>query len=543
MKGPLPTAALFALILAAAPPVPARQPAGDLGHIDFPTSGSPAAQARFLRGVLLLHSFEYDDAAGEFREAQKLQPDFAMAYWGEAMTHNHPLWKERDRDAALKVLERLAATPEMRQAKAPTRREKMYLETVELLYADGEKAARDRAYAGAMLRLHEEFPRDLDAASFYALSLLGTCEARRDFATYMRAAAIVEEVFASNPLHPGAVHYLIHSYDDPIHAPLGMRAARVYAKIAPAATHALHMPSHIFLALGMWDEVALSNEASWKASVERAQRLSLPSDAHSFHALSWLEYAYLQQGRYAEARQTLARMEEDARSSGSKKARAGLATMRAGYLVESRRWKEDVAPQRVESDDPSVRSLDLFVDGLSALETGDRAGAEKALARMSEDGRSDAPSAGHAHGGASASYSPGRVDVGPVLRQELEARILFSKGNIEQALATARQAAASEDGMSFEFGPPEIVKPTHELLGEMLLAANRPAEARKEFEAALARAPRRALSLLGLARAATTEGDTAAAAKAYGELGQVWARADADVPGRGEARRTGAGGS
>jgi len=530
----VPRAASLLLALALAAGVSAQEPGGDLGHIDFATSGQPAAQAHFLRGALLLHSFEYDDAAEEFRQAQKVEPGFAMAYWGEAMTCNHPLWMERDRDAARKVIERLGPTPQARQAKAPTRREKMYLEAVEALYAEGDKAERDRAYAEVMGRLHEEFPEDLDAASLYALALLGTCEGRRDFATYMRAAAIVEEVFARNPRHPGAAHYLIHCYDDPIHAPLGMRAARVYAKIAPAATHALHMPSHIFLASGMWDAVAASNEASWKASVDRARRLSLSADAHSFHALSWLEYAYLQQGRYADARKTLALMEEDAAATGSKSARASLAAMRAAYLVESGQWKGDVAGRHVDADDLWVRDRNAFVDGIAALETGDRAGAEKALAKMAA--RKEDAAGGHAHPGA-VSYRGARPDVDAVLRQELEARILFSQGKTEQALAVAKKAAEAEDTMSFDFGPPDIVKPTHELLGEMLLASNRASEARKQFEASLARAPRRALSLLGLARAASKEGDAAAAGKAYDELREVWARADADVPGLEEARR------
>jgi tetratricopeptide (TPR) repeat protein len=208
---------------------------GALGRTEFPTSGSPAAQEHFLRGALLLHSFEYPDAAEEFRKAQALEPGFAMAYWGEAMTYNHPLWMEQDRDEARKTLQKLAPTPAARLAKAPTPRERMYLEAVEALYGEGERDARDRAYAEAMRRLHEAFPEDLDAEALYALSLLGTTEGKRDFAVYMKAAALVEDVFAKNREHPGAAHYLIHCYDDPIHAPLGMRAARVYAGIAPAA--------------------------------------------------------------------------------------------------------------------------------------------------------------------------------------------------------------------------------------------------------------------------------------------------------------------
>ncbi|MGH9368033.1 MAG: tetratricopeptide repeat protein [Thermoanaerobaculia bacterium] len=528
---------LVLLVLALwAPLLRGQQPPGDLGRIDFPTSGSPEAQAHFLRGALLLHSFEYEDAAAEFRRARKIEPGFVMACWGEAMTFNHPLWMERDRDGARKALEELAASREARAGKAPTRREKMYLDAAEVLYADGEKAERDRAYAEAMHRLHEEFPEDLDAASFYALALLGTCEGRRDIPTYMRAAAVVEEVFARNPEHPGAAHYLIHSYDDPIHAPLGMRAARVYSKIAPAATHALHMPSHIFLASGMWDEVAASNEAAWQASLDRAARQKLGADAHSFHALSWLGYAYLQQGRYAEARRTLELMKRDAAKSGSKRARSHLVTMRAAYLVETGQWNGDAARRPVEADDLSPRNLELFVQGWRALETGDRAAAGQILRKMDTGGKKEGDGAGHAHAVSTADGS-GWLETDAVLRKELESKIAFAAGETDRALALAREAAALEDATSYEFGPPDIVKPAHELAGEMLLAAGRAAEARKEFEAALARAPRRAASLLGLARAASSQGDAVAARKAYGQLREVWKRADAGVAGLSEARR------
>ncbi|HVR10980.1 MAG TPA: hypothetical protein VMW75_23255, partial [Thermoanaerobaculia bacterium] len=322
---------------------PAPAGAGSLGEIRFPTSGAPAAQPDFERGVLLLHSFEYDDAAAAFREAERRDPGFAMAYWGEAMTHNHPLWHQQDLAAARAALERLAPTPEARRAKAPSAREKAWLGAVETLYGDGDKASRDGRYAAAMQRLAGDDRDDLEAASFYALALLGTCEAGREVPVYMRAAAVAEEVFARNPRHPGAVHYLIHSYDDPVHAPLGLRAARVYARIAPAAAHALHMPSHIFLALGMWDEVAASNEASWAASEERRRRLRLPLEERGYHALSWLAYAYLQQGRLRDARRLLAEMAADAAASGgSPRTREHLALMQAGYRMESRDWRADL---------------------------------------------------------------------------------------------------------------------------------------------------------------------------------------------------------
>jgi hypothetical protein len=526
----------FALIVAVwllAAGAVGEQP-GALGQTDFPTSGSPAAQARFLRGLLLLHSFEFDDAADEFRQAEKTEPGFAMAYWGEAMTFNHPLWMEQDREAALAALKKLAPTREERLAKAPTDREKGYLSAVEILYGDGDKPARDRAYAEAMRALHEKYPADLDAASFYALALLGTCEGKRDVSTYMKAAAVAEEVFANNPQHPGAVHYLIHCYDDPVHAPLGMRAARVYARIAPAAGHALHMPSHIFFASGLWEDAASSNRAAWKASIDRAERKKLGPDEHNDHALFWLEYAQLQMGQYTEARKTLATMESDVRESGSKRTRGHLVWMRAAYLIETRQWNGEVARISIRSDDLSQHGVGLFVEGLCALETGDRAAANGALAELRA---SLGSGEGHAHG-AAASYAMSRANnADPVLAKELQARILFAQGEQGQALALAREAAAAEDAMSFDFGPPPVAKPTHELLGEMLLATGRPAEARKEFEASLALGPGRALSLLGLARAAGASGDKAAAQEALAKLRENWRRADSDIPERAELER------
>ncbi|HEX7251692.1 MAG TPA: hypothetical protein VF376_02340, partial [Thermoanaerobaculia bacterium] len=441
-------------------------------------------------------------------------------------------WMEQNREAALEALRKLAPTREERLAKAPTEREKGYLSAVEILYGEGDKPSRDRAYAEAMQRLHEKYPDDLDAESLYALALLGTCEGKRDVATYMKAAAIAEEVFARNPQHPGAVHYLIHCYDDPVHAPLGMRAARVYAKIAPSAGHALHMPSHIFFAAGMWEEAAASNTAAWNASLERAKKKKLGPDDHNDHAIFWLEYAELQMGQHAEARRTLATMEADARENESKRTRGHLVWMRAAYLIETRQWNGDVARIAVKSDDLSQYGIALFVDGMRAVETGDRTSAEKALAALqASSGSGEA----HAHGGA-ASYATSRANnADPVLAKELEAKILFARGEKDRGLALAKEAAAAEDAMSFDFGPPTIAKPTHELLGEMLLASSRPADARKEFEASLALGPGRALSLLGLARAATQAGDAETARQAYTALGKNWRHADADLPEKTEA--------
>src|SRR5215831_7628458 len=232
------------------------------GQVSFANSGSEAAQTEFLLGLAQLHNFEYPDSANHFRRAQQVDPDFAMAYWGEAMTKTHPLWHQQNVSAAREVLNRLGATPEARLAKARSEREKAYLRAIEILYGEGTKEQRDKSYESAMADLHRRYSEDVDAASFYALAILGTAEQGRDFATYMKAAAVLEEIFPQHPDHPGIVRYLIHCYDDPIHAPLGLRAARIYATLAPDAGHAQHMTSHIFLALGMWDEVVRANETA-----------------------------------------------------------------------------------------------------------------------------------------------------------------------------------------------------------------------------------------------------------------------------------------
>src|SRR5437588_9487468 len=276
------------------------------GEVAFTNSGPAAVQSDFLHGLAQLHNFEYDDAAEHFRKAQQIAPGFAMAYWGEAMTKNHALWHEEDVSAARATLNRLSRTPEARLAKALTEREKLYFQSIEVLFGDGTKEERDRRYESVLAELHRKFPEDVDAASFYALAILGTAEHGRDFATYMRAAAVLEEVFPQHPRHPGVVHYLIHSYDDSIHAPLGLRAARIYAKIAPEAGHAQHMTSHIFLALGMWDDEVKANETAIDV-VNRVRQKAGKPPAMCGHYNEWLEYGYLQQGRVADARRKIGR--------------------------------------------------------------------------------------------------------------------------------------------------------------------------------------------------------------------------------------------
>ena len=294
------------------------QPASPLGRISFPTSGAAAAQAAFIRGVLLLHSFEYDEAIDAFRQAQKADPGFAMAYWGEALAYNQPLWLNENLDKARAVLGRLAGTRAARQAKAPTAREKGYLDAVERLFGDGDKPSRDRAYTERMAQLHAQFPEDDEASAFYALALLSTIPSgERNLPVSLKAGEIALAILKKNPEHPGANHYALHAFDDGEHAARALQAAKTYARIAPASSHARHMPSHVFLPLGMWDEAVASDESAFAASVEIAKRKGLPSSQYDFHALSWLHYEYLQQGRFAKAREAMKTVEDAIRAGGA----------------------------------------------------------------------------------------------------------------------------------------------------------------------------------------------------------------------------------
>jgi tetratricopeptide (TPR) repeat protein len=553
-----------------------RATAQELGVIDFPTSGSAAAQPLFIKGVLLMHSFEYDDAREAFLEAEKADPNFAMAYWGEAMTFNHAVWQRTSPDMAKAALNKLAPTADARRAKAPTEKEKDWLGAVERLYGAGDKLARDLAYADAMKRMHEKYPSDDEVKAFYALSLLGTSHSGRDVAIYMRAAALVEQVYAKNPQHPGAAHYLIHAYDDPVHAPLGQRYADAYSKIAPSASHALHMPSHIYVAMGMWEESAAINERSVKAADARREAKKLGVDQRGFHALLWLVYTYTQQGRYDEARNVLTQIDAAAKESGSERTRSHLALARAAWLIETRKWGEAKTAVDAKGLPKDAAIADLFAIGFAAVRSGNRAGAANAMAQMAAlmeetpingapvSSTPSSPSstrAGIKPIGPRAVPAPGISPVAPqtpqapqapantmsamgmptagaggdrripqVMAQQLEAAILFAEGRREEAIVLARQAAVVEASLPFEFGPPVPVKPVNEQVGEMLMDQRRPKEAMEAFELSLKRTPKRALSLLGLARAATLAKDPATAQRAYGELREVWKRADKTLP-------------
>ena len=336
-----------------------------LGRVEFPTSGSPAAQAHFLRGLAALHSFWYEEALEAFRESTKADPDFMMGYWGEAMSYNHPLWSEQDLAAARQAIAKIKDTPKL------TDRERAYLKAVKALYGDGDKRARDLAYSAAMEKVYHAYPEDLDAAAFYSLSLLGLMQpGEKGYRLQAQAGAIALAVYEKNPNHPGAAHYIIHAFDDPDHAILALPAARRYADIAPEAHHARHMPSHIFLQLGMWPEVAASNEAAWESSDNWMKQKKLPLSVRDYHSLHWLLYAYLQQGRYTKAEELLKLMKQVmAESTNDNKLRPdyyenNYANMAAAFIVETERW--DLAAELFPPNNPANPTSQSSMSGSHA---------------------------------------------------------------------------------------------------------------------------------------------------------------------------------
>ena len=485
-----------------------------LGVLEFPNSGAEGAQDAFERGVMLLHSFEFDDSRVAFLEAQEIDPGFAMAIWGEAMTLNHPLWKQQDRDTALEILAKMSPKDERKT----TEREERYIGAIEVLYGEGGKNERDLAYRDAMREMYEDYPDDLEAAAFYALSILGSVY-ERDFRTYMLAASVAEEVFARQPKHPGAAHYLIHSYDDQIHAPLGLRAARVYSKIAPTAAHAQHMVSHIYTSLGMWDEVISANRTAVRVSEESMRRMGRPVANRNKHSLHWLEYALLQQGRLDEARETLAIMKEDVAALPNLLQQRHSAMMRASYAVADPLGQNSLEPADHTELPLQFRALDMFATAFMMIAYGDldEAQAELNVLQKQIDSARILTVEGGLHEDDSATSEDG-YKIATIIARELQSLLLFHAGDVNGAISILEAAVADENTRPLTYGPPHVPKPTSELMGEMLLTLDRPADAIPHFEQSLARNTSKTLSLLGLARAQEAVGHAAAA--------ETWQRAD-----------------
>jgi tetratricopeptide (TPR) repeat protein len=483
-----------------------------LGNFSFPNSGASEAQSAFLKGVGALHSFEFDEARIAFEEAQEIDPSFALAYWGQAMSDNHPLWRQQDMDAASAALNKLAPDFQERLSKAPTAKEKAYLTGVETLYfSPGDKLQRDFAYAEHMARMHERWPEDQEISIFYALSLLGTVRrGDQGFRRQALAASICQNVFAENENHPGAAHFIIHSFDDPDHAILALPAAKVYAGIAPAAAHALHMPSHIFVQLGMWQQVVDSNIEAYDAAITVIDKYGLMEGREDFHTLSWLAYANLMLGQYDRAEENLGTaLGAVQRHPGNRRVLGGYLQMRGRHMVETGQW-EDISLDTPESVEGSNAHW-VSVVGMSAARRGDMETATAAIDRL-EVLQKQAVADGK-------TYDAKLITI---LEKEVMAVTSLFSGDKQRAIEIAREAAEMEmREMNAPSGPPVPMKPAVELYGDILLAADRPAEALVAYERSMQWIPQRTPSILGLANAANAVGDNKTADEMFTKVKEM----------------------
>ncbi|MEO0422528.1 MAG: hypothetical protein AAF184_09355 [Pseudomonadota bacterium] len=484
---------------------PAPTPTRVLGEISFPTStDSKAAQAEFIRGMLLLHLFEYDFAKAHFQEAQRLDPAFVMAYWGEAMVHNHPLWDQQNREAALAVLARLGDGAQARAARATNDKERDFLASLEVLYGEGTKSQRDAAYRRTMGQMAALYADDREVQLFHALAIMGEGAGVRDVPAYMESAAISQAVFYANREHPGAAHYLIHAVDDPIHAPLGLEAARALAIMAPDAGHSLHMTSHIFTALGMWSDVVTANtEASRVANAMASER---GRKARSWgHYNFWLLYGLLQEGKATEARRLLeaahgelpgaSRADMDVLELDADRSQLGSTVqMWARYLIEIggrdpkvAAWEFDLG----EAYDPQL--LYHYVKALTARELPDIG--QHLAAFLDLQSSLDAALTAQNRRTAWNELYMDRLEV---MLLQIRAVLARADGDKEKMLSHARAASEREGRMPYSYGPPFVDYPAAQFLGDLLLAEERYEGAAQAYREQLARSRNRVQALRGL---------------------------------------------
>jgi tetratricopeptide (TPR) repeat protein len=531
-----------------------------LGRITFPVTGPRGAKAHFTRGVLALHSFWYEEARDEFREATRAAPDFAMGYWGEAMTYFHPVWAQEDLAASRAALDRIPNGPTARI----TPRERRYIAAARKLVGEGDRATRWRRYADAMHELHAAYPKDDEAASLYAVALLGTALAERfldgqepRFRPFAEAGAVALDVLARNPSHPGAAHYAIHAFDDPEHAVLALPAALRYAQIAAESSHAQHMPSHIFVQLGMWAEANASNVAAWAASDAWVRRKKLDVSHHDYHSLSWLQSIRLEQGRRREAAAALNLAREDLAVAREKRSRLRViyAQMAAEFLTESDDWArvdDLLAPLAVAEPRGTVAAAGAkgtapqtsgatchaaigAADGVDSRDETLTTTLIRGLQALAKRDVKNADTAAKMIGKLSSSMTGVERDFWRVAELEITGRAAALGGNMETAIAKLKTAIDIDERRP-PLGPIEGVSP-RERLGDLLLSAGRGSEALEHYRRTLDLHPGRGRALYGAARAAAAARDGSAASY-WAEFANVWSKADSDLPEVAELNRS-----
>ena len=477
-----------------------------LGTVTFPTSCSAAAKPHFDRGLAFLHSFGYEESLRSFQAAAAADPQCAMAHWGVAMTYYHPIWAP---PTPAELAAGKAAAEKAAQLAPPTPREQAYVAAVNEYFRDEpgrDPRARAQAFRVAMEGVSQKFPDDHEAAIFHGLLLLGTAPASdTTFAQQKQAAEILSRLLPLEPDHPGIAHYVIHSFDYPELAPLALDAAHAYAKIAPDSAHALHMPSHIFTRLGLWqDSIASNLDSAASARKLAEQRAPGTTSRDELHALDYLEYAYLQIGQEEKAAEVVRAIEAALRNPDENFAAGfALTAVPARWTLERRAWAEAAAlePPAVElawERYAYAPATTWYARALGAAHTGDEERAAAAVAEIAkiQAALASAPPAGP--------YDwAGNVES---LRLAAAGWLAHAEGRNDEALVLLLQAADLDDRVGKHPVTPGPVAPPRELLAELLLELGKPNAALEHYATALRTAPNRFNALAGAAKAAEAAG-------------------------------------
>lgn len=506
---------------AASPLIAAPRP-DRLGKVNFPTSCSAAVQPEIEKGVALLHSFQYTEADQTFTDVATRDPKCAMAHWGRAMAQYYQLWEFPD------AKQMKTGRQEIEKAKKlhpGTAREQGFVNAAALVFQKKKMSheAHIRAYSGALEKMHAQNSGDVEIASFYALSRVAlgyeVQDDKEDMRLFREAIAILEPLLKAHPDHPGVAHYLIHAADQPELAAQGLEAARLYAGIAPDSSHALHMPSHIFSRLGLWQDSIASNIAA-QASGAQAAGMHHAESHYQTHAMNYLSYAYLQSGQEAKAREVIEQADKVVGANDEQKAHV-RAFLTARTALELHRWKEAAALPAPQ--DSTAEDMTILVRAIGAAHLGDVAEAESAVKLLTQQvaqREKAAKKAGYVLSGGKA------TDLA-----EAEAWLAFAKGNTDAAISELRSAADLED----KNGGEGVEMTAREMLADMLLETKRTSEAIAEYNLSLKHSPNRFDGLLGAARAAQAAGDTTAAQSFYAKLAELCG-AGADRPELNEAK-------
>lgn len=478
-----------------------------LGSVHFPTSCDAKQQANFERGVALLHSFWYDQVETQFLQIAKDDPKCAMAHWGIAMGLWHQLWDHPDEKVIARGLAE-AEKAEMLAKKGATQRERDYIAAIRAFYSDSVKHDHEEraiAYSNAMEKLHETYPEDREATAFYGLSLLASePDGDTTFANRKKAASVLEVLFAEDPNHPGVAHYLIHSYDKPQLAQLGLPAARRYAQIAPSSPHALHMPSHIFARLGLWQDDINSNLASI-AATRKTAAMHMGEEDHQFHAMDFLVYAYLQSGRESDAQAVLNEVKAmpDKHEHAYDERIYSLSAFPARIALEQHRWQDAAVLQPVAGAEPGDRAYTYWARAIGNARMGN-----------TEQARSDIAEIEAARKTYVAQKKPFFAELMKDSEDEAQAWINHDEGKNQEAIQSLRAIAEKSEARGE--APGDV--PTREMLADLFMELKQPAQALAEYETELKFNPERFNGLYGAAHSAELAGKSDEARKYFAEL-------------------------